>query len=142
MISKSEGRRIMIRFEDGDEFFQKLGEAVAEHEISSGIILCSIGMMRQVTLEFYMGREKGYLRNQIGGPLEVVSLQGNIGLKAGKPIFHVHACLADSAGKVVGGHLKQATVHFTNEMLVMRFDEIKLLRKFEESSGLNGLFFS
>ena len=141
MISKAEERRVLVRFEDGDDLFVELGKAIKEHDIPSGIILCSIGMLRDVSLGFFQGKQKGYRDHALKGPLELVSMQGNIGTMNGKPVFHMHVCLADSDRKTFGGHLKKATVHVTGEMFIAKLDCIHIVRQKEEKTGLNGLFF-
>jgi len=133
MLSVESDGRLIVRLEDGEDFFgqlQSLG-------ISAGVIVAGIGMLKDVTLAFWNGRE--YLEHQVEGPVELLSLQGNFSLKEGRPFVHCHAVLGREDGSVVGGHLMRATVNETNEIIIERLSGVKLERR-AEPSGLFGLY--
>ncbi|MBM3200738.1 DNA-binding protein, partial [Candidatus Woesearchaeota archaeon] len=68
-------------------------------------------------------------------PLEIISLIGNAALFNGKPMIHAHVSLSDDKMKVFGGHLKEATVSATCEVVLRAFDE-KVARKEDLKIGL------
>ncbi len=124
---------IVVRLEDGEnvhESLQSLG-------LTAGAIVAGIGMLRDITLAFWNGRE--YLQHAVKGPAELLSLQGNFSLKEGEPFVHCHAVLGLEDGSVAGGHLMDATVNETNEIVIGKIAGVKMERR-PESSGLHGLY--
>ena len=51
----------------------------------------------------------------------------------------MHAVLGDENKQVVGGHLFKGIVEVTNEIVLLKTD-IKIKRKTEEKTGLQGMF--
>ena len=112
---------MLVRLSDGTPFRCALEARLKKHKISSAVIINGIGMLAGVELQYY---EKGkYRTRRFRKPMELLSLQGNISLKDGKPFIHVHATLADERGKAYGGHLKDAVVRVTNEIFLITLDE-------------------
>jgi predicted DNA-binding protein with PD1-like motif len=124
---------LVIRLEDGEGFFESLQSL----ELPAGAIVAGIGMLREVTLAFWNGKQ--YLEHQVTGPAELLSLQGNFALKEGKPHLHCHAVLGLPDGSTVGGHLAKAIVNVTNEIVIRPLRGIHMERK-PESGGLYGLY--
>ncbi|MCI2430062.1 DUF296 domain-containing protein [Candidatus Acetothermia bacterium] len=124
---------IVVRLQTGEDLFESLGSL----KLTAGIIVCGIGMLKEITLAFWTGKE--YLEHKIPGPAELLSLQGNFSLKDGKPHIHCHVVLGLEDGSTVGGHLSQATVHETNEIYIKKLSGIVMERK-REPSGLFGLY--
>ncbi len=124
---------IVVRLEDGEDVhasLQSLG-------LTAGAVVAGIGMLREVTLAFWNGSE--YVEHLVKGPVELLSLQGNLSRKEGDPFVHLHAVLGREDGTVVGGHLMKATVHETNEIVIRKLLGVVMERR-EEPSGLFGLY--
>ena len=83
-------------------------------------------MLRDIEIGLYDGRE--YTKQVIEEPSEVLSLQGSVSLKEGKPFVHLHVSVAGHDFAVRGGHLFTGEVYMTIE-LVMRIFEPGLVRK-------------
>lgn len=104
----------------------------------SALILTGIGMVREVELGYWNGKE--YEIHAHPAPAELISLQGNLAMdEMGVQIVHAHVSLSKQDGSVHGGHLIRATVHKTVEMALLQLEAIALERKLE-SNGLVGLF--
>jgi uncharacterized protein len=67
--------------------------------------------------------------------VEVVSLVGNIVLHEGRPKVHAHVVVAKRDGSALGGHLLEARVSPTLE-IVIEDSSRKLTRRFDAASGL------
>lgn len=65
----------------------------------------------------------------------MVSLVGDIALKDGRPEVHAHVVIAKRDGTAHGGHLMEAHVRPTLEV-VLTESPIQLQRKFDAASGL------
>ncbi|MBM4450805.1 MAG: DUF296 domain-containing protein, partial [Chloroflexi bacterium] len=71
------------------------------------------------------------------GPLEIVCAQGSVALKEDTLIVHIHIQLSDE-DICMGGHLAQATVFSTAEVVIGELD-YQLHRQFDSYTGLNEL---
>lgn len=139
MNYRAEDEVIIVKLEDGEDVLEKLKIIAEENEISSGVILKGVGMLRNVKLGYFDG--KGYVIDKFDDPMELISMQGNISLgDEGKIVFHIHVCLADRSKRSYGGHLLEGTVHNVNEILIMKLERIKLRRRLSEKTGLMELF--
>ena len=66
----------------------------------------------------------------------MVSLTGTINTKDGEFYTHLHMSTADVNANVFGGHLVDATVSATSEMVIRILDG-RVDRYFDEEVGLN-----
>ncbi|HID09382.1 TPA: DUF296 domain-containing protein, partial [Candidatus Micrarchaeota archaeon] len=64
---------------------------------------------------------------------------GNFGTKGGETIVHAHVVVGKEGGEALGGHLAQATVHNTAEVVILELPGIIMERK-PEPTGLVGLY--
>jgi len=138
MQSKQEGKYIIARLESDDNYVESLHQIAKKHNIKAGFVLNSIGMLKDVELGFFQGKGK-YKANKLKGPLEMTSVQGNFALMDKELKTHLHINLADSQGNVHGGHLEKGIVHVTAEIVILKLDKVKMIRKIEQVFGLAGL---
>lgn len=98
--------------------------------------VCSgIGGVSEVELAYYDIEKREYLTIKVNGIVELVSLSGNLTGAEGEPFWHLHAVVADRAGRTFGGHLLSCKVALTVELAVWPMDRQRL-RNFDESLGL------
>jgi len=133
MFVVDSGQDLIVRLQPGEDFFESLSSL----HLTAGVLVGGIGMLRDVTLAFWTGKE--YKEHKVSGPAELLSLQGNFSLREGKSHIHCHAILGLEDGSTVGGHLSKATVHETNEIYIKKLSGIVMERK-KEPSGLWGLY--
>jgi predicted DNA-binding protein with PD1-like motif len=127
--------------DDGEDFFSDLEEIAKKYGLTSGIIVCALGMLRNVELAYYKyPREREYLYKQLKGPFEVVSLKGNLSFNNEKLVVHVHAVLADEEFNCFGGHLSKAEVNAILELFIL-VPRSRFVRRFDEKTGLKILHF-
>jgi uncharacterized protein len=120
-------------FETGDEVMAEL-KAFAEHENIHAARFTGIGAFRSATLAYFDWETKKYVELPITEQVEVLVLAGDIALKDGKPAPHVHVVLGRRDGSTRGGHLCEAIVRPTLELML---DEAGALeRRFDPESGL------
>ncbi len=122
----------MVRLQDGERLPEALRELGA-----FGVVVCGVGMLRDVVLGFWDG--KGYREERIAEPVELLSLQGNIGEGPEGVVVHLHVVVGREGGEALGGHLLSATVHNTAELAVFGLPGVRLLRR-PEPTGLLGLY--
>ena len=80
--------------------------------------------------------EKTYLANEFEGSYEIVSLSGTINTMNGEFYCHLHMSAGNEKGEVFGGHLNQAFVSATCEMVITVIDGT-VDRYYDEEIGLN-----
>jgi hypothetical protein len=78
---------------------------------------------------------KDYERTRIDEQAEVLSLVGDIARKDGEPKLHVHAVLGKRDATAVGGHLLEAHVRPTLEVVAV-VSPAHLRREIDEATGL------
>ncbi len=133
MFKARSGNFLVVRFEDGERF----PDALRELGIRAGAILGGVGMLRDLVLAYWNGRE--YVREPVDEPVELLSLQGNFGEREGEIVIHAHVVAGKQGGAAVGGHLMRATVHNTAEVIIVGLPGVAMERR-PESSGLVGLY--
>lgn len=126
---------VVAKFGDGEDFFSSLRDLAKKHEIKSGLILSCIGMLRDLTIGYFVGKGK-YAETRIEGPVELTSMQGNIAHKNGENLFHIHLNAADRDKNVHGGHLIAGTVNNVNELTILKLNEISVTRELNKKTRL------
>lgn len=113
----------------------KLIEFVKAKKIKAGYF-SAIGALSQVELAHYDLRNQKYKTKTIKRQLEIASLMGNVATKGKEIIIHSHIAVSTDKMAVYGGHLKEATVAATCEVV---FNEFKtpLNRRYAKNIGLN-----
>ena len=72
---------------------------------------------------------------EISEQVEVLSLVGDIALNKGKPKVHAHVVVGKSDGTAHGGHLLEAHVRPTLEVIVVESPE-HIVRRTDSETGL------
>lgn len=109
------GASYILRLERGEEVLEQLVSFASREGISAGVV-AGIGAVEDITLGYFDVEEKKYVKENLKGSYEVVSLNGTASLSSGHPLFHIHAVLADREHRTRGGHLFSARVSVTLEV--------------------------
>lgn len=133
MIKVESGSAVVVRCQDGE----RLPEVLLGVGVRAAGLVTGIGMVRDLVLGYWDGEK--YVEEEIAEPLELLSLQGNLGDEVGKPVLHAHVVAGRKGGEAIGGHLLSATVHNTAEILLLRLPGVRLVRR-RDPSGLLGLY--
>lgn len=107
----------VLRLDPGEEILEQV-EVLAHKE---GIRLATVqglGAVNHLTLGVFKPDEKKYYANSFQGCYEIVSLTGTISTMDGEFYCHLHLSAGDETGCVVGGHLNQAIISATAELVV------------------------
>ncbi|MDR2047616.1 MAG: DNA-binding protein [Clostridiales bacterium] len=130
---------IIARIDKGEEILNALAEIAEREGIRAGC-LSAIGAVDYLKAGLFDPKQKKYFVNVFEKDMEIVSLVGNISRMDGRPYLHAHISAADVNGAVVGGHLNEARVSLTCELVITVF-EGGTGRKFDAETGLNLLDF-
>ena len=124
---------MVVRMVDGED----LVVGLTELPIESGIVVCGIGMLREIELGYWTGER--YEKHRFEPPVELVSLQGTVARFGDERVVHLHACVAQRDGSTLGGHLFAGTIHNTAE-IALSFPRGIVLERRTEETGLTGLY--
>lgn len=124
----------VLIFETGDEVVSTLTAFAKKHHLAGGHFT-AIGAFSDAGIGYFDLQKKDYLRNQVNEQVEVVSLIGDIALDKGEPKVHAHVVVGKKNGSAMGGHLLEAHVRPTLELVLQESGE-QLKRRFDPESGL------
>jgi len=129
---------IALRLDIGEDVHPQLLAACTHFNVNGAFVVSGIGMLRDPELGYFAGAGV-YEKRVFPGNHELLNLSGNISLRDGELMAHLHAMLADEEYHVFGGHLFAALVGMTLEVqLSVVGAPVKMYRKIE-ASGLPGL---
>ncbi len=129
-----DGERYMIRLDNGEEAITSLIKFCQEHQITAGFF-SMIGASRDVVLAYYNIPEKKYEDHQYQKDMEIVGVQGNVGVVEERTIIHAHGSFSDQQLNVWAGHVKRLVVSATAEVALTVLKGT-INRKLDEASGL------
>ena len=135
MLSEQGGvRTYAVIFSTGDEVLAGLTEFAEDQHLGASRIT-GIGALERATLGWLDLNKKAYRAIRVPGQVEVTSMLGDIALLNGKPSVHVHMTVAHPDGHVTGGHLIEAHVRPTLEVIVTEYPN-KMQKGMDESTGM------
>lgn len=135
LIHEHEGQKTFaLVFDKGDEVAAGLLSFAKENGLAASHFT-GIGAFSGVTLGFFDWEKKDYRKLHIREQVEVLSMIGDIALNEGEPKVHAHVVIGKSDGTAHGGHLMEAHVRPTLEVLIVESPE-HLRRKTDEETGL------
>jgi uncharacterized protein len=136
LLHEADGQRtFLLVLQAGDEAVARLKPFAHDARLSAAQ-LTGIGAFRRAVLGYFDWEQKEYLRNPIEEQVEVASLNGDIALgPGGEPALHVHAVLGRRSGEAVAGHLLEALVRPTLE-IVLTESPAHLRKRHDPESGL------
>ncbi len=135
-IHEDRGQRTFaLVFDAGDEMVCELTDFAEENGLDAASFT-AIGAFGTATLGYFDLEKKEYERIPVHEQVEVLSLLGNVATKEdGQPLVHAHAVLGASDGSTRGGHLLEARVRPTLEVVLVESPE-HLRRREDSETGL------
>ena len=88
-----------------------------------------------MTLGWYDIEKQEYVKIPIREQVEVLACVGNVALDKGQPKVHAHLVVGKREGTAHGGHLLQAVVRPTLEVMLFE-SPAELRRRMDPASGL------
>jgi uncharacterized protein len=134
LIHDEEEKTFAIIFDKGDEVASGLLAFAKENKLSASHFT-AIGAFERVTLGFFERERKDYKRIAIEEQVEVLSLVGNVALDESGPKVHAHVVVGKRDGTAHGGHLLEARVWPTLEVILVESPR-HLRRKLDKETGL------
>ncbi len=119
----------------GDEFMSELTSFAKDKDLDASS-LTALGAFSDARLGYFDMKRKEYEKIPVEEQVEVLSLVGTIAPKDdGEPQIHAHVVLGKADGTPRGGHLLEAHVRPTLEVVLTEPPE-HLQRRIDEKTGL------
>jgi hypothetical protein len=134
LIDEGPPRTWALVFDTGDEVVAPLTGFATLHQLTAARFT-AIGAFSQATLGYFDWQSKDYDRIAIDEQVEVLSLIGDVAQDAGQPKIHAHVVVGKRDGTAHGGHLMEARVRPTLEVMLVE-SPARLARVFDPASGL------
>jgi predicted DNA-binding protein with PD1-like motif len=135
LINDGQGERTYaVVFDKGDEVIAGL----CDFALSKGLgasQLTAIGGFSDATLGYFDRERKDYRKIPVQEQTEVLSMVGDITVDEGKPKVHTHVVLGRADGTTRGGHILEAHVWPTLEVIVVESPR-HLRRTHDPETGL------
>jgi hypothetical protein len=127
-------KQYAVIFYQGDEAFSGLLEFAEKYQVTSAHFT-AIGALNGASLGWFDPQRKMYKKIPIVGQHEVIGMSGDIALYHGKPVVHTHMVVGNSDGTTRGGHVLDAYVSPTLEVMVT-VDPITMQKRFDPATDL------
>jgi predicted DNA-binding protein with PD1-like motif len=136
LLNEAHGQRTFaVIFETGDEVIAGLTDFAKEHRLA-GSQFTAIGAFSDVVLAYFDWSSREYQKHPLREQMEVLALAGDISLADdGTPKVHAHVVLGTRDCTTRGGHLIEAHVRPTLEVIVTDSPQ-HLRRRHDPESGL------
>lgn len=127
-------RTFVLVFDTDDEVAAGLLAFARDRKIGAARFT-AIGAFRRATLGYFDLARKDYRKIPIDEQVEVLTLAGDIARTDGEPRVHAHVVVGKADGTAHGGHLLEAHVRPTLEVMLIE-SPAHLARVHDEATGL------
>jgi len=124
----------LVRLETGSDIPTAIAAFAADQRIDVGTV-AGIGAGYAWVLGYFDRAIGEYARRSFDGEMEILALNGNLAIKAGRPFAHLHVILSGPDFHAVGGHLFEGKVGATCELAIRKLPGYQLRAK-DEATGL------
>jgi len=129
-----------LRLDRGEEVLTSLAKFCKKESVFLASVE-GIGAVNRATIGIYSVETHEYTKKTLEGPMEILSLLGNVTQKDGETYLHLHIVLADEELKAIGGHLNEAIIAATGEIVIRPING-RVYRQYDEEIGLNLFHFT
>ncbi len=134
VLSESSPRQLLLVFDRGDEVIGQLTQFAEEQHVTAASFR-AIGAFSDAAIGYFNWDTKNYRKIPVDEQVEVTSLLGDIALDGDRPKVHAHVVLGCSTGSALTGHLLEAHVRPTLE-LVLEETPAELRKRHDAETGL------
>jgi uncharacterized protein len=143
-----QGRRFMIRILPGTKLVDELLQFARMVDLRHAAIVSAVGSVRDVEFSDIQAgarlpiTEPRMPVHRVEGPLDLLGVEGNlVPSDTGKVDAHLHILAAKSSGEAIGGHLRDAEVFATCEIILSEYLVEGVERQHSTRGGIDTLFF-
>lgn len=123
-------------FDEGDEVIEGM-TAFAKREKLDAAHFSAVGAFQDVTLGYFNVENNQYKKIPVQEQVEVLVMAGNVAIKEEhhEPKIHAHVVVGKADGATMGGHILQAHVRPTLEVVLIE-TPAHLERQIDDKTGL------
>lgn len=136
--------RYFIRLDKGDEILSSLAAVCGKEGVTAASVQ-GIGGCGKAVVGVFDLATRTYRRREVCALSELVSLDGNATVYEGAPYLHLHASFAyhdaDGEPRLLSGHLLEAVIELTGEIILAPADGV-ITRRYDEELGIRVWDFS
>ena len=133
LLNENGEKTFALIFEKGDEVIGTLEQFAAEEQLLASHFT-AIGALTDLVVGFFDPGKKEYKRIAIREQVEVLSLAGDVTIERDRPKIHAHIVVGKSDGTAHGGHIMEAHVFPTLELILIESPKF-LKRRFDADTG-------
>ena len=134
-IAQKENNFYTLNFEKGDNVMSGLAEFLNKENIKAGHI-SGLGAASEVEIAYYNIETKEYERKVFNEEVEVLNLNGNIGVTENDElVVHIHGTFGRRDFSVFGGHVFEVKISGAGEIHIATFSG-QIKRAYDEGTGL------
>ena len=135
LLHEQQGEKTFVLiFDTGDEVVSGLLDFARNHHLDSSHFT-ALGAFSDVVVGYFDWEKKEYTRIPLPEQVEVLALVGDIALDQDEPKVHAHVVVGKADGTAHGGHLIEAHVRPTLEVVLVESPQ-HLQRQSDPESGL------
>jgi uncharacterized protein len=127
-------KTIVLVFDTGDQVMASLKTFAEKQELAASRFT-AIGAFKGAIVAYFDWEKKDYVKIPIDEQVEVLSMVGDITINDAKPNIHAHVVFGRRDGSTCGGHLIEAEVRPTLEVILTE-SPAHLERRFDREAGL------
>lgn len=131
-------KTIVTRFTPDTELKSQIHKLATAHNISAGYVITCVGGLKSVICRMAGATPDKQDIREFNGNFEIVSLTGTVSANG----CHLHLSFSDKQGKVQGGHLKEAIVDPTAELVIGVEENLNFNRQLDDQTGFKELTIS
>ncbi|MGP6206956.1 PPC domain-containing DNA-binding protein [Cuniculiplasma sp. SKW3] len=133
-----DGEFIVVKLEAEDDIIESLKDVISKENVKAGFVFSGIGGAHHVEVGALKG--KTHVKEILEEQMEILSISGSV--SEDDPILHLHISLAGVSHHAFGGHLFSGKAYPFAEIVIKRFDKIKMKRELNENSSFRELVLS
>jgi predicted DNA-binding protein with PD1-like motif len=135
LLHDAQGQRTYaVILASGDEVMTSLKDFVSREKIIAAQV-SAIGALSDVVLEYFDWEKKDYTKIPVREQVEVASRLGDVAELDGKPALHLHIVVGKRDGHAMAGHLGEAHVRPTLEVIIAE-SPAHLRKRYDPASKL------
>lgn len=142
-----QGRRFLVKLAPGENLKVRLLEFAAAVRLRHAVVVSAVGSVQDLSFRGIKSGAKLPITpprmhlHALAGPLELLGLTGNLlPDERGEIDCHLHVMAARSSGEVVGGHLFDARVFATCEVVLSELKAEGVERHVSRTGGVPTIF--
>jgi predicted DNA-binding protein with PD1-like motif len=134
-LATANEKTFVLVFEKGDDPVDGISRFARDERVTAAHFT-GIGAFSELVVGYFDRERKDYRRIPIAGQVEVLSLVGDIAVtEEGDPQVHVHVVVGKQDGSAHGGHLLEASVWPTLEVVLVE-SPAALRKRTDPETGL------